>query len=457
MSKIPCEMIQDLLPSYIDELTSDVTDREIEAHMMECQQCKKVLEQMKTPDMDATEKEEIKEIDFLKKTKKKYQKNIIFCVAIVWAIAVIIFCAKNYFGAQYINTDYLAYNLDVSGTKLLVAVNTTSKQGIQKIDINESEGVVEISVRCVPKSLFYKTTAESKYVASEKIRQVWIGDRIVWANGEMISPLTSSLYAIYNPYIGNMPSNGKIVNALNMTAYTGGFTNELQTSVEPYSWKMIFKNDFSLSRQEAFEERLKMYAYIYLAQIGNLNEVIFEYKVDGETKILSVTSNEASEFAGVEIKTVGTDINLLEGLVRKTELSNVVLGGVAVESNVQVDFSNIEQTKEVLEFTVVNYAEDAVYGMCLNVESGNVSGHQSMSEASGNALQSGLNVDFQLIPEDFAIEIKDGSKATIRLSVMDQDGNVHEVQGEVYADLFWGNKYKLNLSGNADEGYFLGQ
>ena len=37
MSKIPCEMIQDLLPSYIDELTSDVTDREIEAHMMECQ------------------------------------------------------------------------------------------------------------------------------------------------------------------------------------------------------------------------------------------------------------------------------------------------------------------------------------------------------------------------------------------------------------------------------------
>ena len=177
------------------------------------------------------------------------------------------------------------------------------------------------------------------YVASEKIRQVWIGDRIIWANGEAISSLTSALYAVYNPYIGNMPSNGKIVNALNMTAYTGGFTNELQTSEETYVWKMIFENDFSSDRQESFEERLKMYAYIYLAQIGNLNEVIFEYKVDGETKILSVTSNEASEFAGVEIKTVGTDINLLERLVRKTELSNVVLGGVAVESNVQVDFS----------------------------------------------------------------------------------------------------------------------
>ena len=46
MSKIPCEIIQDLLPSYIDELTSDVTNREVEAHMMECEQCKNVLEQM---------------------------------------------------------------------------------------------------------------------------------------------------------------------------------------------------------------------------------------------------------------------------------------------------------------------------------------------------------------------------------------------------------------------------
>ena len=30
MSKIPCEIIRDLLPSYIDGLTSDVTNKEIE-------------------------------------------------------------------------------------------------------------------------------------------------------------------------------------------------------------------------------------------------------------------------------------------------------------------------------------------------------------------------------------------------------------------------------------------
>lgn len=456
MSKIPCEIIQDLLPSFIDELTSDVTNREVEAHMTECEQCRNVFEQMKAPDTEAAENEE-KEIDFLKKTKKKHRRNLILCITVVWAIAVLIFSVRYYIDGQYMNTDYLSYNLDVSGTELSVAVNSTSDQGIQNIEINEAEGVVEISVRCVPKSIFYQTTAEESYTASETIRQVWIGDRIVWANGEMISPLTSSLYAVYNPYIGNMPSNGKIVNVLNMTAYTGGFTNELQISEEPYSWKMIFQNDFSVSRQETFEERLKLYAYIYLAEVGNLNEVIYEYQVDGEPKTLSVTSSEASEFAGEDIKSVGTDINRLEQLVKKTGLSNVVLGGMSVESNAQVDFPYRDQTEQVMGFTVINYAEDAVYGMSINVECGKISGHQSMREADGGALQNGLNVDFQLIPEDFAAEIEDGSTATIRLSVVDQEGNAHEVQGELYADLFWGNKYKLNLSGNAKEGYFLGQ
>ncbi|MGN0344004.1 MAG: DUF4825 domain-containing protein [Lachnospiraceae bacterium] len=456
MSKIPCEIIQDLLPSFIDELTSDVTNREVEAHMMECEKCRNVFEQMRTPDIETAETE-VKEIDFLKKTKKKHRRNLILCVAVVWAIAVLFFGARYYLDGQYMNTDYLSYNLDVSGAELSVAVNSTSEQGIQNIEINEAEGVVEITVRCVPKSIFYQTTAEECYTASETIRQVWIGDRIIWANGEMISPLTSGLYAVYNPYIGNMPSNGKIVDVLNMTAYTGGFTNELQTAQEPYSWKMIFQNDFSAGRRDAFEERLKLYAYIYLAEVGNLSEVIYEYKVDGEKKTLSVTNSEASEYAGEDIKSIGTDINRLEQLVRKTGLSNVVLGGASVESNLQVDPSYRNQVEDVMEFTVINYAEDAVYGMNINVTCGNVSGHQSMREANEEALQSGLNVNFQLIPEDFASEIEDGSQATIRLKVVDQDGNAHEVQGEVYADLFWGNKYKLNLSGNAKDGYYLGQ
>lgn len=456
MKNIPCELIEDLLPVYADELTSPVTNEIVEEHLKNCDKCSQKYHLMKKPITEKSERD-IREIDFLKKTKKNNRKKILLCAAVIWLMAVIFVGCSYYFGGSNMNTEYLSYHLDVSGSDLTVAVRATSDQGIQQIDINEEQGIVEITVRGVKKSFFFDNSDTRSFTATQEIRQVWIGDRIVWANGEMISPLTSNLYAVYNPYIGNMPSNGKIVEVLNMTAYTGGFKNELQTSKEPYSWKLIFENDFSGSREEVLETKLKMYSYILLAEIGNLNEVIYEYTIDGEGKTLSVTSADASAFAGVDIKSVAGDINQLERLVRKTELSNIVLGGAAVESNAQVDFSFADQTEQVLEFTVVNYTEDDIYGMRLLVESEGMEAYQAMRSADNGALQEGLNVDFQLIPEDFGRKPEDGSKGKVRLYVTDKNGKETEAYGEVTIDLIWGTKYRVNVSGDARTGYFLGK
>ena len=195
------------------------------------------------------------------------------------------------------NMEYLSYNLEVKDSELTVAVTATSKQGIRKIDFYEEEGIVQIGVRSVPKSFLFDNTANDSFTASEDIRQVWIGDRIIWANGEMISPLTASLYEVYNPYI------------------------------------------------------------------GNLDEVLYEYTIDGIPKKLSVTSE-------------------------------------------QVDFSFASDTEQLLGFTVINYADDDIYGM--------------------------------------------------ELWITDQNGKKSKVQGEVNVDIIWGTQYRLNLSGNAESGYFLG-
>ena len=47
MNKIPCEVIKDLFPSYVDGLTSDVTNGEIDRHVKDCSLCRAVLESMK--------------------------------------------------------------------------------------------------------------------------------------------------------------------------------------------------------------------------------------------------------------------------------------------------------------------------------------------------------------------------------------------------------------------------
>ena len=39
-----CEIIRDLLPSYLDELTSAESNQAIEEHLQECKDCRKHLE-----------------------------------------------------------------------------------------------------------------------------------------------------------------------------------------------------------------------------------------------------------------------------------------------------------------------------------------------------------------------------------------------------------------------------
>lgn len=98
---------------------------------------------------------------------------------------------------------------------------------------------------------------------------------------------------------------------------------------------------------------------------------------------------------------------------------------------------------------------DEVYGLELNVNSGNREADQAMCNADGSALLEGENINFQLIEADFSGGgVYDGDEGKITLSVMDKDGEMTRVQGEVYADLIWGTKYRVYLTGNAKDGYF---
>ena len=47
ITKLPCEIVMDLLPSYIDELTSEISTEAVEEHLKECEKCKNILEEMK--------------------------------------------------------------------------------------------------------------------------------------------------------------------------------------------------------------------------------------------------------------------------------------------------------------------------------------------------------------------------------------------------------------------------
>ena len=55
--QLRCEIVQDLLPSYVDGLTSEVTTQAVNDHLASCKSCRQICERMKTDGDNLTDNE----------------------------------------------------------------------------------------------------------------------------------------------------------------------------------------------------------------------------------------------------------------------------------------------------------------------------------------------------------------------------------------------------------------
>lgn len=80
MKKLDCEIVRDLLPSYIDRLTSDKTTEAVTAHLNECEACRAAYREMTNSEPPIVEQPEI---DYLKKVNhsRRRIRNIAIAAA----------------------------------------------------------------------------------------------------------------------------------------------------------------------------------------------------------------------------------------------------------------------------------------------------------------------------------------------------------------------------------------
>ena len=76
-----CEIIRDLLPSYVDGLTSAESNQEITAHVAECAPCKEILEQMQE-EVQAKEEKEGRKINPFRKFNRRMRRAVAVAVAV---------------------------------------------------------------------------------------------------------------------------------------------------------------------------------------------------------------------------------------------------------------------------------------------------------------------------------------------------------------------------------------
>ena len=117
-----CKIVQDLLPNYIEKLTTQDTNLFIEEHLKECDECKKIYENMHKEVNTTNNKVNKKEINYFKKynNKMKVLKLIIFVILIVYAVilgrrAIIISSLQNKVNKIKESTNYHMIQYDYEG------------------------------------------------------------------------------------------------------------------------------------------------------------------------------------------------------------------------------------------------------------------------------------------------------------------------------------------------------
>ncbi|MCG3088340.1 zf-HC2 domain-containing protein [Sporosarcina cyprini] len=86
-------VFRDLVPSYIENLTSEETNRQMEEHMRECEACREYLNEMQEElSVERTEEQrkEKRNIDYFKKVKSRNKKKLLTIVGSLLSIFLII-------------------------------------------------------------------------------------------------------------------------------------------------------------------------------------------------------------------------------------------------------------------------------------------------------------------------------------------------------------------------------
>lgn len=131
MNKINCDIIKDLLPIYVDKLTSNESNKIIEEHLNNCNECKQVYEQMITPIETEQTQNQNKEINFLKKVRAKTIKTFVIgftALIIIFGILTWIFLIGTRAKAD-----------DVTITTTINEFNTTIDEGNFRIELTNGK------------------------------------------------------------------------------------------------------------------------------------------------------------------------------------------------------------------------------------------------------------------------------------------------------------------------------
>lgn len=106
MDRTNCNIIKDLLPSYMDAVCSEDSRKLVEVHLNGCRECRNLMEMMTATEI-VSEKTGDRQIDYMKKIRQEYtKKNIVSFVLLVICLIMGLMMGLSSYRFVYINLYY---------------------------------------------------------------------------------------------------------------------------------------------------------------------------------------------------------------------------------------------------------------------------------------------------------------------------------------------------------------
>lgn len=312
---LSCEVVRDLLPSYIDGVASGETRNAIDRHLKECTDCRGVLRRMSEP--EETDLPEEKEIDYLKKVRRAGRRR-----AVIVAAAAILLAAAAAFRLFYIgfpvgSEAVAAVVLVQDGTARVTGTLTSSGQSVCRVRTAKT-GDESVNVQIYASLPLFSNDGDftCEFPATEELSSISVNGLLLWENGEELNMLTSRLYVAKNPYVGDMSANAAIAGLLRIGNRVGSFTNELQTDTEPYGWTLRLEEPITEENEPDLRNDMRRCSCVLLAEIDNLGKVTWQYETPAGERSFSVSTEDASRLLGQDIKTCADSASGLQHLLQ---------------------------------------------------------------------------------------------------------------------------------------------
>ena len=318
MSKLSCHVVQDLLPTYVDKLTSEETNQDVEEHFAECEECSRIYYAMQENEINIQAEQSKRDINYLKKIKSSHKKNLLF------ALAVAVFCLSIPLLAFFVIGDkdtMTGYEVEVEGNRLeATGMLMSSAKAISHMKAYEEDGVVYLETRSVLVGVFTSFQKTIYYEANEPIQKVVTTDGdVLWEDGAKISSYASDIYNAKMKYIGDSSGVWNLLYMMNIeNRLHMKYRIELHTKEEPYGLTIFSEERLTSNTvsDEVLREAMTKYSCVILSCVDNLSYVSFDYiSQEGIEKTFMLTKEEATTYVGRDIKSCAQSAKGVQALL----------------------------------------------------------------------------------------------------------------------------------------------